>query len=168
MTSSPQLRKRIYVDRHVQGGIVARLAALWIATMALAIGLGLLTQFFANPTEGLAPFLDDAWRNIVPLLLAFAVTLPIAVLHLLRFSHRFAGPIVRLRRGMQALANGLEAAPMQFREHDYWQDLAEEFNRIRSRLEKATQRVAELEAQVAESTPSKQHAAEIATAGATR
>jgi hypothetical protein len=145
-----KLRKRLYVDRHVQGGIVARLMFLWLASTALAVGVWFLMQFFANPTEGFAYYLANAWRQVFPLVLAFAVTLPIAVLHLLRFTHRFAGPVVRLRRMMHQLASGQQVSNLKFRDHDYWQDLADDFNQIATALTAARRRVAELEQQLAD------------------
>lgn len=138
-------RKRIYVDRHVQGGIVLRLVVLWIASTALATGLWFVMQFFANPTDGFESYLENARLHVVPLVLAFAVTMPIAILQLLRFTHRFAGPVVRLRRMMRELADGQEVPTLNFREGDYWLDLADEFNRIATSLTELRQRVAELE-----------------------
>ena len=141
-------RKRIYVDRHVQGGIVVRLVLLWLASTALAVGVWFVMQFFSDPTLGLRHYLSGAGKTLLPLLLAFAVTLPIAVLKLLRFTHHFAGPVVRLRRMMTLLANGQEVPTLKFRDNDYWQDLAEEFNRIAENLNESRNRIAELEEQL--------------------
>lgn len=139
-------RKRIYVDRGVQGGIVARLVVLWVGSTAVATAVWVVMQFFADPTGGIDQYLENAGRHIAPLLLAFAVTLPIALLQLLRFTHRFAGPVVRLRRMMKELASGQEVPHLKFRDGDYWPELAEQFNVIAQQLTEARRRVAELEA----------------------
>ncbi len=141
-------RKRIYVDRHVQGGIVVRLVLLWLASAGLAAGVFFFMQFCANPTEGLASYVLGAWRHLFPLVLAFVVTLPMAVLHLLRFTHRFAGPIVSLRRAMHDLASNRDVAELKFRDRDYWKDLADEFNRAAALMAETRARVAELEAEL--------------------
>lgn len=146
-------RKRIYVDRGVQGGIVTRLVVLWVGSTAVAAGVWFVMQFFADPTGGIDRYLESANQNITPLALAFAVTLPIAVLQLLRFTHCFAGPVVRLRRMMTELASGQEVPHLKFRDGDYWPELAEQFNLIAQDLTKARKRVAELEAELAERNP---------------
>lgn len=138
-------RKRIYVDRHVQGGIVLRLVALWVASIVLATVLWFVLQFFANPTEGFEFYLENTRMHVVPLVMAFAVTMPIAILQLLKFTHRFAGPVVRLRRMMRELADGEQVPTLKFREGDYWLDLADEFNRIATTITELRARVDQLE-----------------------
>ena len=43
-------------------------------------------------------------------------------------SHRVAGPIVRLRGHIDRVAQGLTVGDVQFREDDYFQDLARSYN----------------------------------------
>lgn len=138
-------RQKVYVDRHVQGGIVLRLACIWLATTALAVFVSAVLQFFGDPTIGLDGYLTESSRYWGPTLMAFAAMLPIAALYLIRFTHRFVGPILRLRRVLRELADGERIPPIQFRDNDYWHDLAEEFNRVSAALEEARGRVAELE-----------------------
>lgn len=152
-------RKRIFVDRQVQGGIVARLLFLWTASTGLACLVWFGLQFFANPAGDLATHIAVAGRLVIPLILSFVVTLPIAALYLLRFTHRFAGPVLRLRRSMQELANGEEVKPLRFRDGDCWQELADEFNRICDTLSKAQSRINELETERQARTPNPTHAA---------
>lgn len=142
MANAPFRRQKIYVDRHVQGGIVLRLAAIWLTTTVIAIFVSALLQFLGDPTIGLEAYLADFSRYWVPTLMAFGAMLPIAGLHLVRFTHRFVGPIVRLRRLMRELAEGQVLAPVKFREKDYWQDLATEFNRVAEELTSLRQEVA--------------------------
>src|SRR5690606_13006962 len=81
-------------------------------------------------TIGLEAYLADFGRYWVPTMMAFGAMLPIAGLYLIRFTHRFVGPIVRLRRLMRELADGQTLQPVKFREKDHWHDLAYEFNRV--------------------------------------
>ena len=46
-----------------------------------------------------------------------------------------AGPLVRLRRSMRALARGEHVEPIKFREGDFWQEFAEEFNAVAARVQ---------------------------------
>jgi len=61
--------------------------------------------------------------------------LPLAVFDMVRLSHRFAGPMVRYRRAMHDLGRGEHVEPLRFRDGDYWQDLATDFNAVLARLE---------------------------------
>lgn len=144
-------RKRVYVDRHVQGAIVLRLIFLWVAFMMLAIVISLFLQFCASPYEGFSYYWNNTGQSVFPLLMSFAVLLPIAVVDLMRLTNRFAGPILRLRRVMQELASGADVPPLHFRQHDFWQDLADQFNEISATCADERKRVKELEMQLDES-----------------
>jgi hypothetical protein len=126
------LRKRKYIDSSVQGGIVARLVGYWLGTIALCVVLAMVLGWFADP---LAPFdqqLDRQMRFVWPMLLASGLVLPAGILHLIRYTHRFAGPIARLRTALNDLADGKPIEELRFREKDYWLDLADAFNRVRA------------------------------------
>jgi hypothetical protein len=43
------------------------------------------------------------------------------------------GPILRLRRALKEVADGLPAKPLNFREQDFWRELATDFNRAAAR-----------------------------------
>ncbi|MGI9456341.1 MAG: hypothetical protein ACR2NU_07250, partial [Aeoliella sp.] len=80
--------------------------------------------------------------------------LPLAILHILRFTHRFAGPIVRLRRSMRELAAGEAPPRLKFRDLDYWQELADDYNSLADALTEARARIVELEMSKGELTRS--------------
>ena len=46
--------------------------------------------------------------------------------------------MVRLRRAMRGLAEGREVSPIQFRKHDFWKELATDFNRVVQRVQSST------------------------------
>lgn len=143
-------RKRIYVDRFVQGGIVARVMFLWLTFGTITILIAVLLKYFANPTMEFTYYLEDSRQLGGSLLMAFAAVFPLAVLHLMQFTHRFAGPILRLRRMMQNLVLGEEVPKLKFRKNDYWQDLADDFNSIADCLAEARKRIKELETRLDE------------------
>lgn len=134
MPSQPNNRRhRVLIDLPVQLGMALRLVALWLATMAVASLIAVLMQFYSDPQSGLLNHLLDP-KNWVVNIVALVVTLPIAVLYLFRFSHRFAGPVFRLRKEMRKLAEEGSAPPLKFRQGDYWRDMADEFNALAERL----------------------------------
>jgi hypothetical protein len=53
---------------------------------------------------------------------------------LVRLSHRWVGPILRLRSALNALSRGESISPIRFREGDYWQELAGDFNIVAAEL----------------------------------
>jgi hypothetical protein len=61
--------------------------------------------------------------------------IPLVVFDMVRFSHRFAGPMVRLRRGMNELAEGQPTPHVIPRDGDFWRDFAEDYNRVVDRVE---------------------------------
>jgi hypothetical protein len=54
--------------------------------------------------------------------------LPVFIMDTIKLSHRFAGPIYRLRGVIRGLAQGEAYKPVQFREFDFWQEMAADFN----------------------------------------
>ena len=60
--------------------------------------------------------------------------------------------MVRLRRSMHDLAEGRDVATIQFREGDFWQELAVDFNRVVGRVKSAQDNVEEGGSQPAQTT----------------
>ena len=93
-------------------------------------------------------------------LIAGAGRLPMVVADVIRVSNRFAGPLVRLRRSMRALARGEHVEPIHFRKGDFWQEFAEEFNAVAARVQgerpNAEPTLREEEATASESVPSEE------------
>jgi methyl-accepting chemotaxis protein len=78
---------------------------------------------------------DDLWFQFGPALIASFILLPLVIYDIISLSNRFTGPLFRLRRSMRALANGEEVKPIRFRDGDFWQGLAEEFNAVLERMQ---------------------------------
>lgn len=129
-----QFRKRIFVDTAVQGALIRNVLTHWLVfVVTLAVILGAV-QFFQNPMasaeEHLALFPRRHGLTFVILLLL----LPTFLWDTARLSNRFAGPVLRLRRMMQTLAAGKDPGELRFREGDFWTELGEHFNGVRTRL----------------------------------
>jgi hypothetical protein len=71
-------------------------------------------------------------------LIASLILLPMVMIDVVRMSTRFVGPIIRLRGSLRELAETGRCRPVSFREHDYWQDLADDFNRVAQRVERTS------------------------------
>jgi hypothetical protein len=57
------------------------------------------------------------------------------MMDVLRFSNRFVGPVFRTRMALKELAIGRPVEPLQFRDDDYWRDLARDLNAVSQQVE---------------------------------
>lgn len=138
-------QRRIYLVEHdVQGGLIKKAACYWLLSLAVVGSLNVLGWIFVAPGVDvlvqLRQHLPSLFGTLVVALVSSLVVLPVLLYDLTKYTNRFAGPIYRLQRGMNDVAEGKFVAPMVFRDGDSWQDLADSFNRIVARLEVLEQR----------------------------
>ena len=134
MSSNNFTRKQIFVDPKVQGALVFRVIAYWVVcVMTIAIML-LCWRMLTGPARMPLTHLDDMWFHFGPALIASFILLPLVIYDIVRISNRFTGPLFRLRRSMRELAAGKDVKPIRFRQGDFWQDLAEDFNAVARRV----------------------------------
>jgi hypothetical protein len=142
-------RKRLITDVQIQGALAVRVVLYWLLCL-LAIGiLLLLWGMLAMPLSPLDQQLRDLWSLYRPTAIMSLFLLPIIVVDVLRLTHRFAGPMFRIRRMMHDLAQGKSVELVKFRKGDFWQDFARDFNAVAARL-RETQAVSALETPEAE------------------
>ena len=138
MAGSKNKRKRLFVDKEVQSALARRIAFHWMVFVFVTFVLiGFLQTCVETPT--LLPseiFKTFIANNAMSLLIAFAL-LPVFVYDLIQVSNRFAGPMMRLRTALSDLAAGKPVKPLNFREGDFWGEVAENFNKAFD-LEKKT------------------------------
>jgi hypothetical protein len=120
-------RKRFFVDRKVQGGLLVRTSLYW-AFCFVAIAIMLLIWRSLAAAEPFWMQFDEVWFRHAPIVIVSVLLLPLVLVDVVRTSNRFAGPMYRLRRYMRDVANGQDVSPIKFREHDYWAEFADEFN----------------------------------------
>ena len=112
-----------------------RVAVYWVFCL-LTLSLMLLCwRILTGPARLFYTHFDDMWYYYGSALVASFLLLPIVLVDIVRLSNRFAGPLVRLRRSMRALARGEVVQPIHFRGSDFWQEFADEFNAIAARLQ---------------------------------
>jgi hypothetical protein len=129
-------RKKYFVDRSVQGAILLRLVMHWTMFVIVAGTFLYFVEMIVSPP-------GEAGRNVVsrhgPTVLAVVVLAPIFLRDLCKLTNRFAGPMVRLQRAMRDLAEGRDVPAFHFRDGDYWQQLAIDFNQIATRMQRLSQ-----------------------------
>ena len=127
-------RGKEYVDPEVQGALWRRLLLHWLAYTAVALALVLGLEWMNDPFRPVSEILSTAWWNYGPLLLVLMCLMPVFVFDAIRMSHRFAGPVFRLRQVIRNLASGGKPERVEFRDNDFWKDIAADMNRLVERL----------------------------------
>ncbi|MEN1678872.1 MAG: hypothetical protein AAGJ46_04725 [Planctomycetota bacterium] len=130
-----RFRVRLLVDGPLQGALVSRVLLYWVTTVSVMILLAGLQAAWASRASDLPILLGRATLAFGPALIASMVLLPMVLFDALRFSHRFAGPMKRLRNEAAKLAAGESINPIAFRDGDYWADLAREFNLVAHQIQ---------------------------------
>lgn len=124
------VRARLYVAPSVQGVLLRRVVIYWLAALlGTAFCSFVWFQLLEQNERG-----TSLWMYLAPVCITLLVLLPIAVIDTLKLSHRFAGPITRLRSQMRRVAEGEEIPPLHFREGDFWPQMAEEFSAVAARV----------------------------------
>lgn len=131
---STERRRRYFVDSQVQGALLRQAIYYWLwssATFALII---FVYRVFPALLSGTGRESGRIWHHFAPYMVASAALFPIVIFSAIRFSNRFVGPMVRVRRTLKQLARG-ESTPMRgFRENDFWSDTADDINQIAALL----------------------------------
>ena len=131
---APTQRIKKYVDSTVQAALVKRIVIHWLVFAGVVSLIAFMMQYFSDPTLSLSTHLQELWWTHGFVLVVMLALLPVFAFDSIKLSHRFAGPIHRLKRTIQALANGESFEPMTFRGADYWRSLADDFNRMVERF----------------------------------
>lgn len=127
MTHNHQ-RRQLFIDRPVQVTLLLRALLYWAVCLMAQL---LMVFFFAMVSSSADDFLANGpqlWWHLQLSVIASLVLLPVILLDLLKLSHRWVGPISRLRTTLKALSRGEPVPPVRFREKDFWQDLAGDLN----------------------------------------
>jgi hypothetical protein len=131
-------RRKLFVDWQVQGALLLRTVMYWIFAL-LTVTLMLMIWRILNGglTSGGSGLLVEMWHHYAPVFVSTFLLLPIVVIDTVRLSNRFAGPMVRLRRGLRQLAQGETVQPIHFREQDFWREVAADFNTVAAELQQS-------------------------------
>ena len=139
MSHKRYLRKRLFVDPKVQGALVMRVVVYWVVCLiTMALMLLCWRIVVSGPARLPHTHFNEMWFFYGPAVIASFILLPLVIVDIIRLSNRFAGPMLRLRRGMRELVRGEHVAPIRFRDGDFWQDFADEFNALAARVQRET------------------------------
>lgn len=127
-------RKKHFIDSNVQGALTRRIIVHWLSFMLVTSAVAFILQVLSNPFRPLTAHVQDLWDTQGPFLLVLVFLLPVFVVDTIKLSHRFAGPIFSLRRAIREAAQGEKPRKLAFRRHDFWPDLAEDYNAMLSRF----------------------------------
>ncbi|MCC9603940.1 hypothetical protein LOC67_25595 [Stieleria sp. JC731] len=124
-------RSRTYVDAEVQGSLLRRVAFHWILfficnTFALMCWI----RLFEQPDAEWGQTFGDTVRRFLPFFIITMAMIPAFVWDTLKLSHRFAGPMVRLRNTLKDIKAGRSVPPLKFRDNDFWHEIASNFNDV--------------------------------------
>ena len=128
-------RKRLLIDRKVQGAILKRVFVYWLFCVLFIMTPILIVHALRHPELSFSRQLCDIGANYWMSLLLAVLLLPMALMDALRLSHGFIGPMIRLRRQVERLAAqpGIEFSGC--RETDFWGQLAVDVGRAADDLE---------------------------------
>lgn len=128
-------RKRIFVDRKVQGAIIWRLFLHWflgcVTIFLYLFALEMISRGMNGPMTG---HLEAMWQRYAPLLIVVLTLFPVFALDAVRISHRFAGPMISLKRSLKRLAEKQSVSELRFRKGDFWREVTDDINRIAANM----------------------------------
>jgi hypothetical protein len=126
-------RSYFFVDREVQGALMLRTAVYWLFCL-ISISLMLICwAAYSGPPRRFIDLVTELYFRFGPAMAASLILLPIVLTDVLRMSNRFVGPVVRLRAALRELAENRPAQPLNFRDDDFWRDMATDFNKAAAR-----------------------------------
>jgi hypothetical protein len=138
MLGEEYLRNYLFVDPKVQVSLMIRVACYWCVCF-LGVAFVLFGWQSISVLDGtFVERITAVLHNDGPVLFALLMLLPLLVIDVVRLSNRFVGPMLRLRRSIRELARGDDVPPLEFREGDFWPEIADEFNALRARTLAAT------------------------------
>jgi hypothetical protein len=126
-------RSRKFIDRPIQGALVLRVLVYWIVSALVQVLVVAYMSIVAG-SDSVHVHAEEFWWHIKLAAVSSMLILPFLLLDIVRLSHRWVGPIYRLRSGLKSLAQGDTIPPLVFREGDFWQELAADFNAVAKRV----------------------------------
>jgi hypothetical protein len=127
-------RSRSFVDPEVQGGLLRKIAIHWTLLFIVnAIALVIWVRMFEQPEASWGATFGDCVHRFLPFFIISVIMIPAFIWDTLKITNRFAGPVLRLRGALANAARGRAVEPLQFRNNDFWQEIADDFNSLLKR-----------------------------------
>ena len=134
-----KFRQRLYIDPYVQGQLVRRILLHWFCFVSTVLfALVLIESLTGDESKNTLEHLQSAISRHLFFFIVLATMLPLFVMDMVRISHRFSGPLLRLRQSLRTVANGGSFQPIRLRQKDFLQDLTDDYNRMMEHLDAPT------------------------------
>jgi len=122
-------RQKLLVSNSIQWAIVRESLLNWLLYCTAAVFLiGLLQVLVAGSSKPILEHCQAIGQMVLTLLMVFVLLLPKFIYDWFQLSHRFLGPVERVRGVLRDLADGNAHTEIQFRKDDFWREMAEELN----------------------------------------
>lgn len=134
--SKNKQRKRLFVNRAIQGRLLGRTALYWVlyhGVLWLSLFMFRFAEYRGRVMAGATPrTFNDLYGQFVmdnySLWICSLAILPIVLWDLLTFSHRVVGPLVRFQNALKSLTAGEQVSEIRLRDHDLLIELQDSFN----------------------------------------
>ena len=129
--SREKQRRKTYVDKSVQGALLRRIFFHWLAFFFVAgLSIVMLQTLLGDPSKSISERLQFEMGEFALIGIIMLALLPAFMLDTIRFSNRFVGPIIRLRRHIRELGEQGDTTHCSFRDNDFWSEMAVEYNKV--------------------------------------
>ncbi|MGD9127395.1 MAG: hypothetical protein PVH19_08450 [Planctomycetia bacterium] len=135
MSTQKVKRKKYFIDPQVQGALIRRIVTYWLGCLVALFVTLWWWSIFMLPNRPILSHMDQVWPTFGPVLFTSLLIVPLIIFDTIRLSNRFAGPMLRMRRTMKMLSEDRKVFPLHFRDNDFWNEFAEDFNNMLSRVE---------------------------------
>ena len=130
-------RKKLFVNRHLQGTITLRFVYYW-AIYHLSVWHGAFMYFFlkerliqltgGGQMRSVKELYSHFMHEYTPIIAAAVFLVPIVIYELIRQTHRFAGPLVRFSNAMKDVMAGKPVKQIKLRDGDLLGEFETLFN----------------------------------------
>ena len=127
-------RRQLFVDRDVQGALIARVVFYWCLCLVAGVQVTACQVIVTHPPQSFFELVSNLCSQYGLVLVVSLLLLPLVVADFVRVTNRVAGPMIRLRRAIKALVRGESAQLIRIRENDFWSDFVDDFNELVTRV----------------------------------
>ncbi len=122
-------RRQFISDPKLQGLLCLRDLCYLVACQLSMVAATLVMTLLMDGTSHNGS--SAIWQLVIPALVVSTLVVPIALLDLLFFSNRIAGPLLNFRKKLQQLIENEAAEKIRIRQDDFCWELCEQLNRLR-------------------------------------
>ncbi len=136
MSRQKTKRRTSIFDPEVQGNVIRKITIHWMIFFGCnVLALLIWVRLFEQPDANWSQTFSDTLRRFLPFFVVTLALIPAFVWDTLKLTSRFAGPILRLREALADAGKGRVVPPLRFRDNDFWQEMAHNFNLVMERCE---------------------------------